>query len=356
MNEKQRARPGRRLQFPLMTLAAATLVACGGGNDTPAPKLDLQILSSRADYVSDGDALVAVKSSSTEPITLSLNGVASTAALKPDPVDGSRMLAVVSGMKLGANTIEVSSAGATAQLAVTNYPRTGPMISGPQTSPYICQTDGFLLPDGSKLGPATDANCSVPAKVQYLYRKLSGGALVAMTSTTALPSDVASTTTTAGVQVPFVVRVETGTMNRGIYQNAVLHDPTKDAAPTPATPPRGWNRKLIGVHGTGCATGWYIQGQGMGVSPYTLTNLTRLGEGYAVFTNTLNHPTNSCNALLAGETTMMGKEHFIETFGVPTATVSVGTSGGAYTSLQVADAYPGVFDGVFIDATFPDAL
>jgi hypothetical protein len=36
--------------------------------------------------------------------------------------------------------------------------------------------------------------------------------------------------------------------------------------------------------------------------------------------------------------------------------VSTGGSGGAYTSLQLADAYPGLFDGVFISSTFPDAL
>jgi hypothetical protein len=53
---------------------------------------------------------------------------------------------------------------------------------------------------------------------------------------------------------------------------------------------------------------------------------------------------------------MMGKEHFIETFGVPLYTISTGQSGGAYTSLQIADAYPGLFDGVNISATFPDAL
>ena len=91
----------------------------------------------------------------------------------------------------------------------------------------------------------------------------------------------------------------------------------------------------------------------MGVN---LLDRARLGEGYALFINTLNHPTNSCNAFLAGETTMMGKEHFIETFGVPLYTMSTGGSGGAYTSLQIADAFPGLFDGVDIRATFPDAL
>ena len=53
---------------------------------------------------------------------------------------------------------------------------------------------------------------------------------------------------------------------------------------------------------------------------------------------------------------MMDKEHVIKSFGVPDFTVSKGSSGGAYTSLQVADAFRGLFDGVLIGATFPDAL
>ena len=107
------------------------------------------------------------------------------------------------------------------------------------------------------------------------------------------------------------------------------------------------------MHGVGCPSGWYIQG---GVQGVNLFDKARLGQGYALFTNTLNHPTNNCNAVLAGETTMMGKEHFIEEFGVPFYTISVGQSGGAYTSLQVADAFPGLIDGVSISLTFPDAL
>ena len=363
-----RTRTRTRVRLALLAGAGATLVVCGGSNsavivDTAptvaptAPVVQLLALSSKPEYVTGGDLLVAVISSTADAVQLRLNGTAIATPLKPDPTDASRSLALVSGLALGANTLEAVSGATVARLVLTNYPLTGPMLSGPQVSPFVCQTDAFAMPDGStKLGTATDANCSAPTRVQYLYRSTAGGALKPMTSTTALPSDVATTTTSKGVVLPFVVRVETGTMNRGIYQNAVLHDPTRDAAPSPSTPPRGWNRKLIGVHGTGCATGWYLQGAAMGVSPYTANNLTRLGEGYAVFTNTLNHPTNSCNAVLAGETTLMGKERFIETFGVPSATVSVGTSGGAYTSLQVADIYPGVFDGAFIDATFPDAL
>jgi hypothetical protein len=129
-------------------------------------------------------------------------------------------------------------------------------------------------------------------------------------------------------------------MDRGIYQNAVLFDPTSDPPPTPFTPPKGWNKRLLAQHGSGCPGGWYIQGAAQGVNILTGTNLTRLSEGWGIFINTLQHPANSCNALVAGEATMMGKEHFIETFGVPLYTISTGGSGGAITSEGVGNAFP----------------
>jgi hypothetical protein len=70
----------------------------------------------------------------------------------------------------------------------------------------------------------------------------------------------------------------------------------------------------------------------------------------------MNHPSVSCNPILAGEATSMTKERFIKEFGVPLFTISMGGSGGAYSSLQIADAFPGLFDGVSVNAVFPDAL
>lgn len=358
---RQATRNKQGLLLTLVAAACALVAGCGGDDAAPvaAQPPALQVLSSRADQVTGGDTLVAIAlpaATTSAALTVTLNGVDVASAFKADPAAPGRLLGLVSGLKDGANALVAGYNGTTATLALTNYPRTGPMISGPLLTPFICQTQDFTLPDGAKLGVSTDANCSAPTKVNYLYRASSGGALKVLPSTTALPADVGTTTTSTGAVVPFVVRVETGTLNRGIYQNAILHDPTKDAVPTPLAPPAGWNKKLIAVHGTGCTGGWYIQGAALGVGLTTGDNLTRLGEGYAIFNNTLNHPTNSCNAILAGESALMGKEHFIQTFGVPAYTVSVGTSGGAYTSLQLADAFPGLFDGVFVNATYPDAL
>ncbi len=340
-------------------LSATVLVGCGGGGGhdhdaSPAPTIE--VLSSKAEHVTGGDALIAIRSSGPDDVKAILNGNDISSVFEVDPGDPTRLVGILGGLDDGANTFEASAGGAMATLTLTNYPVTGPMLSGPHQSPFICQTEAFVLPDGTNLGVATDADCSAPTQVHYVYRTTTTGDLVPMPDITTPPGDVAMTTNSLGVTVPFIVRVETGTMNRGIYQNAVLHDPTSDAAPSPVAPPKGWNRRLIANHGSGCTGGWYVQGDAMGADLLTGDNLTRLGEGYAIFINTLNHPTNSCNATLAGETTMMGKEHFIETFGVPHYTVSTGCSGGAYTSLQVADAFPGLFDGVAISCTYPDAL
>ena len=332
----------------------AVAIAFTGAQGRPT----ITALSTDTSLVTGGDVLVKIafgSAMSADSLRVSVAGRDVSNAFQPAAEPGA-FIGLVTGLANGESVIEAAAKSGTsrATLEVVNYPITGPVISGPWQQPFICQTNDFALPDGSKLGPPLDANCSARTVVQHVYRSTSDPkTLKALPAGGTLPADVAKTTTSDGRTVNFIVRVETGTMNRGIYQNAVLHDPTSDPTPTPFAPPRGWNRRLIAQHGSGCPSGWYIQGGRLGVN---ILDNPQLAEGYALFINTLNHPTNSCNAFVAAETTMMGKERFIETFGVPFYTISTGGSGGAYTSLQVADAFPGLIDGVSIRATFPDAL
>jgi Tannase-like family of unknown function (DUF6351) len=335
-------------------LAAAIATAGGRAQGRPT----IAALSADPNLVTGGDVLVRIAFGSKAPAGsphVTVAGRDVSRAFQPAAEPGV-FVGLVTGLVNGKNLIEVGETPGTvhASLEVVNYPITGPVFSGPWQQPFICQTTEFALPDGSMLGPPLDANCSARTVVQHVYRATSDPEnFKPLPAGSALPSDVAKTTTTEGRTVNFIVRVETGTMNRGIYQNAVLHDPTSEPAPTPASPPSGWNRRLIAQHGSGCPGGWYIQGGRFGVN---ILENPQLALGYGLFINTLNHPANSCNALVAAEATMMGKERFIETFGVPFYTISTGGSGGAYTSLQVADAFPGLIDGVSIRATFPDAL
>lgn len=350
----------------LAVCTAAILSGCGGHDDNgggPATTVSMQSLSSMPQYVSGGTALLQINTnaSSNMPVTVQVNGTDESSAFTRSSSNGV-LVGVVSNLMAGSNTVIAKVHDATTSLTLTNYPVTGPIISGPHLSPFICQTDTFALPDGSMLGAASDADCSAPTKITYMYMPLNGAALKPLPSTTApLPSDVAKTTTLSGATVPFVVRVETGTIDRGIYQTAVLHDPTTEAAPTPVAPPKGWNKRVIVIEGFGCPGGWYIQGNTIGnidIAGFNLDNLdpTRLGEGYATFSNTLQHASNSCNAVLSAEAAMMTKEHLVKTFGVPQFTVSEGCSGGSYGSMQPADIVPGLYDGVLVMCTFPDPL
>jgi hypothetical protein len=67
------------------------------------------------------------------------------------------------------------------------------------------------------------------------------------------PDLVAMTTTTTGLTVPYIVRVERGTMNRGIYDIAVLFDPTRAKPWTALAPQPQWNGKV--VYSFGASTG-----------------------------------------------------------------------------------------------------
>jgi hypothetical protein len=310
----------------------------------------IKTLSTKPDYITGGDVLVEVTASgvSARAFRVRVGSRDVTRSFRSTNVPDIHV-GLIQGLPLGESVIHSGDAS----LQITDYPITGPVISGPWQEPFICQTDEFKLPDGSTLGPPIDANCSTKTVVTYVYLPIGEKAFKPIRDLKSLPTDIATTTISTGKTVRFIVRVETGSMDRGIYQNAILHDPEVDGPPSPFTPPAGWNRRLIAVHGSGCTGGWYVQGAAEGVSPI---DQDQLAQGYALFTNTLNHPANSCNALVAAEATMLGKEHFIKTFGVPDWTVSTGGSGGAYTTLQIADAFPGLFDGVMVQQVFPDAL
>ena len=82
-------------------------------------------------------------------------------------------------MRLGQNLLETYNAGdrPAAQLPLVNFAVTGPIFSGPQEQPFICESQTFRLPDGNFLGSPVDANCSVKTVVTYVYRPAGPGGL-----------------------------------------------------------------------------------------------------------------------------------------------------------------------------------
>jgi Tannase-like family of unknown function (DUF6351) len=333
-------------------LAGAVSLAYAGDRDDDRD-FKIEVLSSKPYMVSGGDALVRVtvkdRKISMGGVRIELNNRNVTSAFRAD-ASARTFTGVVSGMREGRNRLEVEAKGGKADLTLTNYPIEGPIISGPHQFPYACTVDRFVpYPGGTALGSSAilDSNCSIERRVHYVYRTTSSPAsfkLLPQPHST-LPADLAMTATGA----PFIVRLETGTINRAIYQTAILHNPN-DAAPSPFSPPAAWNGRLMYPLGGGCIGGWYFQGNGL-VTPL---DATWLGKGHAVASASLNTFGNNCNDLLSSETIIMVKERFIESYGVPKFTIGTGGSGGAYQSNQTGDNYPGTFDGIVTTSSFPD--
>jgi Tannase-like family of unknown function (DUF6351) len=338
-------------------------------------KIQITVVSGRPDMISGGDALIRIEVPGRVPlkkIVVKLNDQTATSNFHADS-QSYALIGLLEGLRVGDNSFQVFTDGKgraapAGQLTLKDYPITGPIFSGPHEKPFLCETAKFKLPDGSTLGPALDDNCSVKTVVQYVYKSTApveappdgkrAAAFKRLPSTTQLPADVAWTTTATGEKVPYVVRIETGTINRSIYQIAILDNPTAGLV-GPFAPPKAWNGRLLYSFGGGCVGGWYRQGDTLGftsardaVSPVVNDNI--VGKGYAEVSSSLNVAGNNCNDTISAETTMMIKEHFIKTFGEPVFTFGRGASGGSYQQNQIADRYPGLLDGIIPSLTFPD--
>ncbi len=328
------------------------------GGEGASEGLQIVSLSAKPYLASGGDVLVRVDVREAVPlpdVTMTLNGADVTDAFRALPERHS-LLGLISGLRHGENSLDARSpeggdnGGAlTAHLGLTSYPITGPMISGSHEQPFECQSEEFTVVTGEPLGPPIDEHCSVETRIDYVYRATDDTFKPLPDVAGGLPADLVQTTTTDGHTVPFIVRVQTGTVNRAIYESAILHDPT-EPTPDPWTRSASWNGKLIYTHGGGCRGGWYQQGARTG----GVLREGLLQDGYAITSASLNVYGQNCNDLLASETHMMVKERFVESYGAPLFTIGTGGSGGSYHSHQTADNYPGVFDGIIVSSSFPD--
>ena len=349
-------------------LSAAPVIAQvahdGVGGHHGDRQYPIEVLSSRPDAISGGDALIRVtvkKNVSARDMRIHLNGADVTSSFI---IDGAarRLTGLVGGMRVGENLLEVidprgnvrGKGRADADMVLQNYPIEGPMFSGPQEQPLACASQQFDLPGGAgNLGPPLDANCSINRRIDYFYKSTAntGNALTRWPAGASLyPADLVFTTTTLGKAVPYIIRMETGTINRAIYQVSILHDPLEEAAPSWSNPPANWNKRLIYTFGSGCIGGWYRQGASTG----GVTDNFMLSNGYALASSSLNVFGNNCNDLTAAESMAMVKERFIEAYGLPAHTQGFGCSGGSYQQHQITDNYPGLLDGIIPGCSFPE--
>lgn len=336
--------------------------------DTPplrAGEIELVTLSAPPGAVTGGDVLVAVRGLGPRDRMRVWAGRRDVTGAF-GPLDGGERRGLVENLREGVTRLAVSVRGPLgvrrAALRVRSHPVTGPVISGPHQEPFYCETEE------SGLGPPLDEDCSVPTRLQWFYRSRDdGGGFHELEDPYApYPDDVAQTTTSDGRTVPFVVRVESGTINRGITRIAVLDDPHARGRDRPFDPT--WSSRLTYAFGESCGVG-YHQGSSspatvLGAPPTGLSAdslfatiyglADRLGAGDAIAHSTMTTFGVYCNPLVSAETLMMVKEHIAEDYGPIARTVGVGGSGGALQIYNAANNYPGLIDGGIPIASFTD--
>jgi hypothetical protein len=330
------------LGAPLAAFAGLTALFLGGAVPpaSAAGTIEIKVLSNRADLISGGDALVAIvlpAGVSASSIKVDVNGrdITSAFAIRPN----GNFEGLVSGLAEGPNVLRALKKDRSgARITITNHPVGGSVLAGPQVQPYIC---------GTTLGPPQDAQCNAPTRYTYYYRSTdptkSGFQPYDPQSP---PSDVATTTTDQGAIVPYIVRVEDGTADRGYYQIAVLFNPNK--LWTPWAPQDGWNRKVWVSFGGDCKP-WHQQ-------PTATSTLEEkpLSRGFAVANSGQNKLGSDCNDVVSSEALMMLKEHLTESYGAIRYTMSNGCSGGSMQQNWIASNYPGLLDGIIPSCSFDD--
>src|SRR4051794_15696801 len=365
-------RAGVAITPALVIGACAVLSAAPADARTSVPTI--AVLSNRADLVSDGDALVRVtlpRGVQASRLRLTAGGRDVTRVLKRT---GARQLTgLVDALAVGRVALvarirgplrssrrrqgPVSFTGRVrpriaARLYVTNHPVGGPVLAGPQIQPWTCQPG------------AKDAQCDQPRSYRFLYLPKGSstqGATLPGTNSNGgngpfQPYDpanpppagsVATTRTTDGVTVPFIVRLETGYIDRDQYAIATLFQPGK---PWKATAPqKQFNHRLVITHGFSCDTEYKT-----GAAPSVLEPKL-LGGGFLVMAHALDHAGHNCNLLTQAESLVMTKEHAIDRYGTLRWTIGSGCSGGSLVQQQVANAYPGIYQGITPQCSFTDA-
>jgi hypothetical protein len=349
---------------------------------------DILVLSNRADLISGGDALVEIivppgiiqaMRNGNDKIKASLNSVPladDVLALRPN----GRVLGLVTGLKIGENTLTVQTPGKAMSIIITNHPIGGPIFSGgAQLQPWICATSAsksvtVVAPRDPSLSGTTatrvsglstdpiDAQCNTSTDYFYYYypaAKVGTGCTLAITganpcfvaynpASRPADADIANFTNDRGDTVKNMLRLEKGTINRSIYQVLAYFDPAKPWQPW--APQKGWNGKLMWKMGASTSANRFE------AAPASIFDVNALSAGFMTADSSSTEHSQNNNELLAAETMMMVKEHIIEKYGEIRYTMSDGGSGGSMMQTVISTVMPGLLNGVQLGVSYPDAV
>ena len=188
-------------------------------------------------------------------------------------------------------------------------------------------------------------DCSINTRVLYYYRSGETGKFLPLDDNA---NDIAEISINEQT-VPFIVRLEIGTINRHIYIIALLRGPND----TPESPDLSfWNQKLLYQLRGGVGIG---RRQGR-INPNYIPSrrAVELQQGYAVVHSTANQTSTSYDIQLAEDTMARVKRQFIARYGEPMYTIGLGKSGGAIQQYLIGQNHPGLLDAGVAMYSYPD--
>ena len=378
----------QRITILTCLAAAGLLTACGGSSSsssapevveppvvevpTPEPRVgegDIRVLSNRADLISGGDALIEVVADPEllDGAVLLLGDADITDQLQMTP-EGT-LKGLVEGFELGENSLRmVLSDDSVLTQSVINHPRGGPVFSGPQVQPWQCNN-----------AAAVDEQCNQPPEFSFVYVPadrlqnlltnfdpenpgLPASVLPFDPENPPADDEIARITTDQGVDVPFIIRREEGVINRDRYLIRTLFQP--DMSWDALNPQPQWNQKLLIHHGGNVGVSYGMgrppEGDIAGTAPDGAELLlgdsltTALARGFMTLSTAQGNLGHNANLVTAAESLMMAKEHIVEQYGVLRYTIGTGCSGGSITQQHVANAYPGIYQGLIVQCSYPD--
>ena len=161
-------------------IAGLLLVACStdepvstsatiNATEPDTHSIEIRSLSSKPWLISGGDVLLELEIDegiNADNVAVSVNGKDNSSRFTQ--ISSRRLQALLTDLPVGDSTVSASAGGVSATLTLTNYPQSGPIISGPHEQPFYCQTSEFQTVAGSTLGSANDSICSVTTRIVYV--------------------------------------------------------------------------------------------------------------------------------------------------------------------------------------------
>ncbi len=243
-----------------------------------------------------------------------------------------------------------------------------PLFAGPLQYPFLCGVRasglGQPLADNYKgwgvpvyamgsdgrlqdrvVGYSKD--CQLPTQASYYYNRVGTTSFFPLSEAR---GDIARIIVN-GRETDFVVRMETGTINRYLYTIAALRGEGEQLGLPDSS---NWNRKLIYQFRGGVGIG-FRQGHD-GTNTIFKRRYEQLAQGYAVVYSSGTKTSNHYNMWLSEDTALRVKRQFVALYGKPFYTVGVGGSGGAIQQYLLAQNHPGIIDAVIAEYSYPDML